>query len=77
MTTTEQTRIAEVDPLVLTAAARPGQRLAMIAVDVLLPLALVAIAVALPALGMPGLGCIRSARWRIPVAHPAMRAESS
>jgi hypothetical protein len=58
MTTTEQTRIAEVDPLVLTAAVRPGQRLAMIAVDVLLPLALVAIAVALPALGMPGLGWV-------------------
>jgi hypothetical protein len=44
MTTLDQTTPAMVDPLVLTAPARAGQRIAAIAVDVLVPAALAAIA---------------------------------
>ena len=44
MTTVDQTTPGDVDPLVLTAPARAGQRLAALALDVLVPVALAVIA---------------------------------
>ena len=56
MTTVDQTKPGEVDPLVLTAPARAGQRLAALALDVLVPLALAAIAVLMFVLAAPAVG---------------------
>lgn len=56
MTTPDQTRTADVDPLVLTAPARAGQTLGAVAVDVLVPVSLGAIAAVLFAIGLPGAG---------------------
>lgn len=58
MTTLDQTTPAEVDPLILTAPARAGQRVAALAVDVLVPLALAATAALLFLLGIPAAGWI-------------------
>ncbi|MDW4574015.1 FHA domain-containing protein [Microbacterium sp. M3] len=58
MTTPDQTRTAEVDPLVLTAPAAAGQRVGAFAVDVLPPLALLAIAAVMFAIGQAALGWI-------------------
>ncbi|MET0735629.1 MAG: FHA domain-containing protein [Microbacterium sp.] len=56
MTTTDQTRSAHVDPLVLTRPARAGQRAGAFAVDALIPLALAAASAILYAVGAPGFG---------------------
>ena len=53
MTTVDQTTPGDVDPLVLTAPARAGQRLAALAVDVLVPVALALIAALLFLMAVP------------------------
>lgn len=58
MTTVDQTTPALVDPLVLTAPARVGQRIGALAVDVLVPVALAAIAALLFLIGAPAAGWI-------------------
>lgn len=55
MTTQDQTRPAHVDPLVLTAPARVGQRIGALVVDALLPVAFAVIAVLFGAGGHAGL----------------------
>ncbi|QIG39229.1 FHA domain-containing protein [Microbacterium sp. 4R-513] len=58
MTTLDQTTPAKVDPLILTAPARAGQRVAALAVDVLVPVAIAAIAVLLFLVGATGAGWV-------------------
>lgn len=58
MTTPDQTRTADVDPLVLTVPARAGQVIGVVAVDGLVPVALAAIAAVLFATDRPGAGTI-------------------
>jgi len=58
MTTSDQTRPADVDPLVLTVPAGAGQRIAGLAVDVLVPVSLAAVAAIVFAIGQPATGWI-------------------
>lgn len=58
MTTPDQTRTADVDPLVLTVPARAGQILGAAAVDGLVPVSLAAIAAVLFAIDRPVAGVI-------------------
>ena len=58
MTTVDQTTPGDVDPLVLTAPARAGQRIAALALDVLVPVALAVIASLLFVLGFESGGWI-------------------
>ncbi len=58
MTTPDQTRPADVDPLVLTTRAGAGQRVGAFAVDALVPLALAAVAAVMFAIGYSAAGGI-------------------
>ncbi|TDN91333.1 FHA domain-containing protein [Microbacterium sp. BK668] len=58
MTTLDHTTPAAVDPLILTAPARAGQRVAALAVDVLVPVAVAAVAALLFRTGVPAAGWI-------------------